>query len=85
VKAAELKKFSGKPNKQGSYKTQQDHCNNWKIKPEIFFFNPDIPRQAANPVQLFMKEINDNTYQYNDDPCCDNPFTRFAIHIAKLQ
>lgn len=42
--------------------TEEDHRGKGKIEPEIFFFQPDIAWQPADPVQLIPKEINNDTY-----------------------
>ena len=79
-----LKKLSDKPNDKSAEQTEQDHCNNRKIKSEVFLFNSNVPGQATDPVQFIAKKINDNAHQDNDRSDSNDPFTGFAIHITKL-
>jgi hypothetical protein len=69
---------------QSQQYTCNDHGGDWKIKTEIFFFNPDITRQSAYPVKLIMKEINNNSHQQDNNTCQNDPFPSIAAHDAKV-
>ena len=81
----ESKEFPNNPNDKSAEQTEQDHCNNRKIKPEIFFFDSYITGKPPDPVQFIMKKINDDTDQDNDHSNSNDPFTCFAVHVAKLK
>ena len=44
-----LPEFADKPEDKCNQYTKQDHRYDRKIKPEVFFFDPDITGQAADP------------------------------------
>ncbi len=50
LKKIDLKESSDKPKDKCAEQTEQDHCNNWKIKPEIFLFDPDVAGQSTDPI-----------------------------------
>jgi len=69
----------------GEQDTDNDQGNHRKIKPGITFFYTDISRQAAQPVQFVMKEVNDYTQHYNDNAGKNDPFACFSVHGAKIK
>jgi hypothetical protein len=71
-------------NNGSNEQTKNDQSSDGKIKTEILFFNPDIAREPADPMQLIMKEVNNNTCHNDDHPDHNDPFTRFIVHAIKL-
>lgn len=57
-----------------------DHCCQGKIKPEVFFFNPDVARQSSDPSQIIMKKINQDPDENNNDPRHQNIFSCLLVH-----
>jgi hypothetical protein len=64
--------------------TENDHAGKRKIKTKAPFFNSNITRQTADPVQFIMKEINDNTCQQDKHSDDNDPFSGIAVHAAKI-
>jgi hypothetical protein len=64
--------------------TKNDHSGDREIEFEIFFFNPDVSRQPADPVQFIVKEIDDHSQQNDHDSRHNYVFAGIAIHAAKL-
>lgn len=52
---------------------------------EIFFFNADISRQAADPVQPVVEKVNHYTGYNNQYSSCDDVLARFSVHGIKLK
>jgi pimeloyl-ACP methyl ester carboxylesterase len=50
-----LKEPANNPDNKCNQQAEQNHGGDGKIKPEIIFFNADITRQAAQPVQFVVK------------------------------
>jgi len=73
-----------KLNDQCDQQTKNDHRRNRKIKPEIFFFNPDISGQSADPVKFVVEKINNDTDDDNEYADCNDPFPGFTVHRVKL-
>jgi hypothetical protein len=55
------KNLSHKPDDERNRDAQNYHRGYREIKPYIFFLNPDITRQMADPVQPVTGKINDET------------------------
>jgi hypothetical protein len=72
-----VKKAVDQANHYGKQDAQQNHGHDGKVKPEVFAFDADITRQPADPVQLVVEEINENTSQYDSQANKNNPLTRF--------
>ncbi len=79
-----LKKLPDEPKNCRYQQAEQNHGSDGKIKPEVFFFNADIAGQAADPVQLVMKKINEQPDNCHPDADEDDVFSCFSIHAAKL-
>jgi len=62
--------------------TENDHCGNREIEPEIFFLNSDIARQVSYPVQLIMEKINDYACEENYSSGEHNIFSRLRTHVG---
>jgi len=71
-------------NDQGYHQTENDHRNNRKIEFEVFFLNPDISGQPADPVKFAVKEINNYAEDDNKQSDGNDPFAGFAVHGAKV-
>jgi len=74
-------KPSDNPDHYRDQNTQQEHGGERKIKPEIFFFNSYIPRQAADPMQFIVKKINEDTDEHYARTNGNDIFSRFAVHL----
>jgi hypothetical protein len=66
------------------HNTDNDHRGNRKIQAEIFSSDIDISRQAANPFEIIVKEIDHEAHQHNDDTADQNILTCLLIHINHL-
>jgi hypothetical protein len=60
--------------------TKQDHGCYREIEAEIFFFNTNITRQVADPMQFVMEEIDDQAYYYYSSPNEHNILAGIRIH-----
>jgi hypothetical protein len=60
--------------------TKNDHGCNGKIKAEVFFFNPYIAGQMADPVQLIVKKVNNKAYNHYSASNHHNILTGVGIH-----
>ena len=73
------------PQQQGEYNAEDDHGGNREIKTKVLPFNTDVSRQATDPVQLVVKEVDRHPCNHNEHSCCNNIFTRFGAHEIKLK
>ena len=80
-----MKETFNKVDNNGEQHAYNDHGNHRKIKPGFSFFYPYISGQAAQPIKFIMKEINDDTHQYNDNAGEDNPFACRSVHGTKIE
>jgi len=71
--------------KQCQEQAENNHGSDWKIEPEVFFLYPYITRQAANPMQFIMKEIDDYTGKQDEKANNNDPFSCIAVHDAKIR
>ena len=63
---------------------EQEHGGNGKVKADVFPFDTDITRQAANPVQLVTKKVNDQPDDDHQYAYENNIFADALTHRCKL-
>ena len=80
-----MKEAFNKIDDNGEQHAYNNHRSNWKIKPGAALFYPDISRQAAQPIEFIMKEINDHTHQYSENAGEYYPFACGSVHGAKIE
>jgi len=66
--------------KHADHHTEDNHGSDGKVKAEILSFHPYVARQVAEPVQLVVKEINQQADYDDHNTPDDNVFASFRIH-----
>ena len=69
---------------EGKEYAYNDQGNYGEIKPGISFFQSDITREPAQPVEFIVKKVNNDAHQHNDNAGKDDPFAGLRIHGSKI-